>query len=78
MCLFFFYLLKLLVLLHVFPGGVTRTLRLFLEGQVGGHERGLLGKEADQTSQQPGDTEEEQTGRTCLERETCMCGVSAS
>lgn len=46
------YLLKLLVLLHVLPGGVARALCLFLEGLVGGHERGLLGKKAGQTSQQ--------------------------
>lgn len=47
------YLLKLLVLLHVFPGGVACALCLFLEGLVGGHECGLLGKKTGQASQQP-------------------------
>lgn len=51
------YLLQQLVVLHVLLGGGAGALGLLLEGFVGGHERGLLGQQRGQATQQPASDE---------------------
>lgn len=47
------HLLQQLILVHVLLGGVAGALCLLLEGFVRSHERGLLGEQCGQATQQP-------------------------